>query len=79
MFMIIYNYDFIYRNISLCRDDSGGAFSNESFHLEIEHDSTYWHIKSVNLKQDHIFNVDEMVLKLNPISCYSGTNKHFII
>ena len=64
---------FIYRYVGLCEDEPSTAFYNESYHLDIEHDSTYWHIKSVNLKQDHTFSVDEMLLKLNPISCYSGT------
>ena len=49
------------------------SYANETFYFEFEHDPEIWHIRSARVKQGHTFKTAEMQMKVNPISCYSGT------
>ena len=47
-------------------------FPETDFRLQFEHDSTSGVIQSMVVKQDHVFDVNQLKLDVNPIVCYAG-------
>ena len=44
----------------------------DDFHLEFEHDNDTGLIKSMTLKENHVFDVTQLKLDVNPVVCYIG-------
>lgn len=48
------------------------TFHEDAFHIEFEHDNDIGLIKSMTLKENHVFDVTQLKLDVNPVVCYIG-------
>ena len=52
---------------------------SDQFHFEVTRSTSYGYIEQLTLKNDHVFDVNQLMLKVNPIVCYTGTVAYFTI
>ena len=45
---------------------------SDQFHFNVTRSTSYGYIEQLTLKEDHIFDVNQLMLKVNPIVCYTG-------
>ena len=47
-------------------------YIDDYFHFDVSRGDSHGYIEVLKLKQGHSFDVNQMTIQANPISCYSG-------
>ena len=69
------HFTFLCSYCSTLHDCNGEIFQqhvDSYFHFEVLRSSSYGYIETLKLKDNHVFDVNQLTIKVNPIVCYTG-------
>ena len=61
-----------FRVLQNCDGEMTDQSLSDQFHFDVTRSTLYGYIEQLTLKKDHIFDVNQLLLKVNPIVCYAG-------